>query len=237
MNALVSVERNDIVTDSQIIARALSMKHNKVMHIVDNFLMDYPDLRGNQKLPKTSEWIRLEERHYRGKDFLVAVMNRECFSLLVMRFETKKAREMQRAFNQAFYSMEKALLKAQLNQTNQGWLIARHQAKEARRLETDVIKEFVDYATAQGSAKAHFYYKHITDATYKCLQLVQDKKPKLRETLDAMELSLLVAAEGVAQRSLKHHMATGEHYKVIFELVKDDIEKFANSLFIDRLAA
>jgi hypothetical protein len=157
-------------------------------------------------------------------------MNRECFTLLFMRFETPKARQLQRKFNAAFYEMEKALLKSSANASDSMWLEARTQSKLARREETDVIQKFVEYATAQGSQNAKHYYTHITNASYKCLELIQHKKPKLRDTLDYMQLAHLMAAEGLAARCLEQYMENGEHYKVIYELVKNDLERFAEGL-------
>ena len=235
MNQLVTVEKQSVLTDSQIIARSLGMKHAYVMDVINKFLDDYPDLRVGLPDPKTPEYIRLEQRNYRGRDFTAAVMNKECFTLLFMRFETPKARELQRKFNTAFYEMEKALLREKSNSDDPMWLATRRQSKAIRLGETDVIKQFVEYATAQGSQSAQFYYKHVTMATYKCLQLVEAKKPKIRDTLDCLELAHLMAAEGLAQRSILKHMAAGEHYKAIFELVKQDLEKFAEGLMLPTL--
>jgi phage regulator Rha-like protein len=234
MNSIVTVERGELMTDTQIIAKALDTKHAYVMRVVEQFLEDFPDLRVTQNHPKTLEKIRLEKRHYRGKDFTAAVMNRECFTLLVMRFENSKAREMQRKFNAAFYEMERALLREKANSEDPAWIAARQQAKAIRLSETDVIKDFVEYAKGQGSKGADHYYKHITNATYKCLELLQAKKPKLRETLDILDMAHLMAAEGLAARSLRHYMTAGEHYKAVFELVKHDLERFASGLMLHR---
>ena len=162
-------------------------------------------------------------------------MTRDGFMFLVMGFTGKKAAEFKELFIDQFNQMEKALLKEQSNHSDQMWLASRQQSKMVRLGETDVIKQFVEYATAQGSASAKFYYKHVTMATYKCLQLIQEKKPAIRDTLDALQLANLMSCEGVAQRSMLKHMAAGEHYKVVFELVKQDIEKFAAGLMLPML--
>lgn len=147
MNQLVTVEKQSVLTDTQIIARSLGIKHAYVMDVINKFLDDYPDLRVGQTDPKIPEYIRLEQRNYRGRDFTAAVMNKECFTLLFMRFETPKARELQRKFNTAFYEMEKALLREKSNSDDPMWLATRRQSKAIRLGETDVIKQFVEYAT------------------------------------------------------------------------------------------
>ena len=72
----------------------------------------------------------------------------------------------------------------------------------------------------------------MTNATYKALGLIQHKKPKIRDTLDCMELSQLMVAENVAKQSIRKHMDEGEHYKTVFALVKQDLEDYAKASMI-----
>jgi hypothetical protein len=159
-------------------------------------------------------------------------MNKSAFIMLAMRFETNRAFEWQLRFVEAFEFMERKLLEAQNNKNDALWSTQREQGKLVRLTAMDTVKEFVEYATAQGSENAKFYYKNITNACYRCLQLVQAKKPKLRDTLDTLELYQLMMAEIVAERSIRKHMDAGEHYKAVFSLVKIDLERFAESLMI-----
>ena len=234
MNALVNVVGGKVVTDTQIIAKEFGLKHTRVMDVADRLFGKVAQIKGSTGVPLNFEKQR---RDYRGQPFDVYVLGREAFSLLSMRFESDKALAWQVKFNNAFYSMESAILKEQNNRANLEWATARQQSKIARKEETDIIQRFIDYATAQGSASAKFYYKHVTMACYKCLQLVESRKPKVRDTLDLMELNQLVLAEVVAGRSLMRHMDSGEHYKAIYELVKQDLERFADGLMLPRLAA
>jgi len=119
-----------------------------------------------------------------------------------------------------------------LNKSNSEWLTSREQGKQIRLKETDTIKDFVEYATNQGSKSAKFYYKHYTSATYKALQLLEHKKPKLRETLDLLQLHQLLLAEDLVTKTIKKEMDNQEHYKVIFEKCKIALINFANSLMI-----
>jgi phage regulator Rha-like protein len=235
MKSLVELKNGMMVTDSQIIAKEFSMKHNKVLDVIENMLDDYPDLRGSQATPNAIEYIDFQDRVYRGRCFRAAIMNREFFTLLVGRFETDRARQWQRKFNAAFYEMERRLLQVDANKNDQQWQGIRSQAKLIRRTETDAIQKFVDYATDQGSENAKYYYKHLTNSTYKALGLIQHKQPKIRETLEAMELGWIISAEWVATQSLLKHMLAGEHYKAIFILVKQDIEKFAEGLMLPKI--
>jgi Rha family phage regulatory protein len=227
---LVTTDGKAVLTDSQIIAKALSMKHNDVMRAVYRLLDDRPELRGAIGLPKTEMFIRLEQRNYRGKDFEAAVMDRDAFMFLVMRFETQKAYEMQIAFIKAFKEMERRLLQTEANRKDQSWIASRESGKIGRKDETDVIKEFVEYATAQGSKSAQFYYKHITMATYRALELLVQRKPKLRDTLNCYELAELLLAERLVMVKLKEYMDKGRNYKDIYETVADDLIAYASTI-------
>lgn len=232
MADLVQVHRGEVFCDSQMVAEKFDHRHLYIMGAIRKLIADVEGIKGAKSLPLN--FIETE-REYRGQKFKVYLMDRRAFSLLSMRFQGAKALEWQVRFNDAFYLMERQLLLEQNNKGNAHWVTQREQGKIARKDETDTIKEFVEYATAQGSQNAKFYYKHVTLACYKCLQLIESEKPKLRDTLDIMELNQLALAEHLAEKSLKKHMASGEHYKAIFSLVKADLEKFADSLMIGKV--
>jgi len=225
---LVEVKGSDIFCDSSIVAKKFGFKHAHVVKVIDNLMCDISEIKGNLGLPL----IVKEDRNYRGRDYEAYLMSREFFSLLCMRFKGKKALEWQMKFNAAFYEMESALLKLDENSHDNQWLKVRSQSKQMRLQQTDVIKEFVEYATNQGSKSAKFYYKHYTNATYKALGLIQYKKPKLKDTLDMMELSQLMVAENLAKQSIRKHMSNGEHYKTVFVLVKQDLLALGKTLLI-----
>jgi len=149
-----------------------------------------------------------------------------------MRFKGTKALEWQIKFNNAFYQMERQLIIERTNASNPHWIDNRKQLKIGRVETTDVIKDFVEYATRQGSTKANFYYKHITNATYKALGLMIQKKPKLRDTLTVYEISELLLMERYAKDSIKKYMDLERHYTDIYECVKNDLLSYGTILRI-----
>jgi len=227
---LVLLEKKEVVCDSQLVAKKFGYKHHEVVRTINKLVQDISELRAIGDRPYFKS-ISLE---YRGNEFKAYLMGREFFSLLCMRFKGKKALDWQMKFNIAFYEMENALLKQNENSKDNEWLKVRTQSKQMRLSQTDVIKDFIEYATKQGSKSARFYYKHVTNATYKALGLIQHKKPKLKDTLDCMELSQLMVAENVAKKSIRKHMNNKEHYKDVFLLVKQDLESLSGTLMIDK---
>ncbi|MCK5609520.1 Rha family transcriptional regulator [Candidatus Pacearchaeota archaeon] len=228
---LVEIKKEEIFCDSSIVSRKFGQQHKEVVKRIEKLVIDLKqqDLRGVLNPPKTLK----EDRVYRGREYKAYLMNKEFFSLLVPKFRGKRALAWQLKFNDAFYQMEQRLRIVETNVSDKHWIDTREQGKIARRSETDIIKEFVEYATDQGSTKAQFYYKHITNATYKALGLMAQSKPKLRDTMNIYEISQLMLAEQRAQVSIKKYMDLGRHYRDIYQSVKEDLINFANSLRIE----
>lgn len=226
---LVEVKKNVVFCDSHMVARKFNQKHAEVVKRIKRLESDLEELRVVSNYPKTIT----EDREYRGSKYTSYLMNREFFSLLVMRFKGKKALAWQVKFNDAFYQMEQRLLLADYNASDPEFLKIRDQGKIARLQETDIIKEFVDYATTQGSTKAKFYYKHLTNSCYRALGLLVQSKPKLRDTMDIMELAELQLMEHRAGLLLKEYMGLGRNYKDIYTSVKDDLLIFGAGLRLE----
>jgi len=230
MKLLVELNQNEAFTDSSLVARKFGMRHAKIVEIIKNVLSDYPDLRVLSKDTKTSEKYYTEQRVYRGQDYTAYMMNHQFFSLVAMRFTSKKARQWQRKFNHAFYRLERQVLLAESNKNDPQWITQRNQTKTIRRDITDAIKEFSIYATAQGSRNADRYYPLITNAIYRALGFAQSGSPKIRDTLGAIELVWLTATESRAQDLLRQHMTQDVNYKDIYRLVADELLRFAEPL-------
>jgi len=222
---LVSMINGEPRTSSDLVGKEFGIAHNEVLKKLGGFI-------GEISPVKFSEMFSESSRVVRGREFKTYLMNRDGYMFLVMNISTKKAHEKKLAFIDAFNALEKALLAEYKNKGDSEWVKCRSQSKQIRLAHTDVIKDFVEYATNQGSGNAKFYYKHITNATYSALQLVQHKKPKLRDTLDAMELSQLMVAENKAKQLLNKYMDEGEHYKAIFSLVKNDLEQLGKVILL-----
>ena len=193
---LVEFIKDEIFCDSLTVSKKFGQKHAYTVRTIKKLHEDLNNLRVIPSNPKIIE----EERVYRGTIYNVYLMNREFFTLLSMRFKGIEALEWQVKFNDAFYQMEKRILQNEINGTDKDWIKSRTQLKIGRKEETDVIKKFVEYATDQGSKSAKFYYKHVTNATYKALGLMSQNKPKLRDSMNIYEVSQLILAEREARK-------------------------------------
>lgn len=166
-------------------------------------------------------------------------LTRDGFSFLCMGFTGKEAAKWKEAYINAFNQMEAELLKQQEKRESKiAWEQARLQGKATRRDITDTIKEFVEYAEAQGSKSARMYYPNITKMEYAALEIIEkgSKIPdNFRDTLDRMDLCFLMAAEQVAQLAIGKGMRDGLHYKEIYQLAKQQVQDYADAIRIPRL--
>ena len=219
---LVEIKSGVATTTSNLISEEFNIMHKHILEKIYSFKDEISAVKFNE-MYKEFEHINSRNRAYKSYR-----INRDGYMFLVMNISTKKANDKKLKFIEAFNLMEKTIL----NQQNNEWITTREQGKLIRKNETDVIQEFTNYAKEQGSQSAQFYYKHYTNATYKALQLLENKKPKTRETLDLLQLHQLLLAEDIVTKTIKKEMENKEHYKVIFEKCKIALENFANSLMI-----
>lgn len=224
---MVEVKRGKVYCTSLMFAEKFEMNHKHVLEKIRKLTVECSAMK--------KEFSEEEFTNKRNRKYPMFVMSEKGFMFLVMNSGAKeqnmsKLWEVQIIFIEAFKNMEKLLLKQQTNQNNVEWLKHRELGKTQRLELTDTIKEFVDYATSQGSTSAKRYYGNITKMEYKALNFIQLGKPKLRETLDTLELYQLLLAEDICKRSIKKNMENDCHYKEIYILAKQDVEIFANSL-------
>lgn len=231
MTDLVLLKKENILTESRLVAEKFNKAHAKVVKKIDELKRDVESYKDATFGTLIFNKISTE---YRGQAYEYYEMNQEAFSLLVMGFTGKSALEWKIKFNAEFYRMRNALILEQTHNKDSLWLALRGEGKTIRRWETDVIKEFVDYATAQGSKNAKWYYKIFTTTTYQCLELLENKKPKTRELLDKMQLLELLRAESMARQSILRYMKAEEPYQEIFPMVKKDLEVFAHIVIAER---
>lgn len=236
MDDLVFREKGDNWTTSNLIAANFGKSHKDVLEKIDALLTDLRDLTAEVSTVRFGRKIQFPEKFIeetyindRNREYRRYKLNKPAFTLLLMQFSGKKVIELQRTFNQAFYQMEQHILK----QSNQDFLTARAQGKQARIEVTNSIQQLVDYATKQGSSSAKFYYSTITKETYKALQFLSkgEKLPSdFRNHLDALQLAELFIAETIAAKSIEEGMQKELHYKEIYLIAKNEVIDFAKSM-------
>lgn len=230
---LVEVKNGKVYCTSLSISEEFRITHSHVMEKIKKLTLDIPTVK-----TQFEEGIFVNERN---REYTLFHITRRGYMSLIMNLEAKSKESRillmmkKEMFIDAFEKMEQLLAKEYNNRNNLEWQKSREQGKEVRLELTDTIKNFVDYATSQGSQNSKRYYSNITKMEYKALGLIAEEKPKLRDTLNLLELHQLILAEDLVKRQIEKYMIEKLHYKEIYSLVKQDIEKFADSLNIKQL--
>jgi phage regulator Rha-like protein len=215
-------------TDSRKIATALGVKHAKVIEMIERLFSDYPDLRvlpQNPKKVQFNEVFQQYETEYRGQAFSAYMVNEPAFTLLLPRFETKRAKTAFREFNQSFYQMKANLLQAEANADNLLFQQLRIEGKTVRRNLTDVLKEFAEYSKEQGSKGSAYVYSNTTVSIYKAIDIYATDAPMIRDSLSVDKLQQLEGLEERVAGCIADGMESGMGYKLIKDKVKRTINQ------------
>lgn len=100
------------------------------------------------------------------------------------------------------------------------WLKTRTETKQVRRMETDTIKRFVEYAKSQGSTHAEQYYMNFTKLVQNHLGIDAGSRDKQ----DQKTLLRLKSFETLVDMRLDNLMKTDMPYKDIYSNVRDLIQ-------------
>lgn len=97
------------------------------------------------------------------------------------------------------------------------WLAIRQETKQVRRMETDTIKKFVEYAKEQGSSHADTYYMNFTKLVQSQLGIATGE----RNEQDQKMLMRLKSLETIVDMHIETLMREKMPYKEIYKGVCD----------------
>jgi phage regulator Rha-like protein len=225
MNYQVFIKSSCVLTDSQIIARAVGRKHREVLKVINSIFEDYPQLRGRSTPPKSDESSPVfiqEKRKYRGEEFNAYLLNESAFNLILPRFKTRKALDAFLDLVISFQETKTALIQAEANKDNLLWQEIRTSTKNIRHDFTDAIKDFADYSKHQGSKGYMHLYSNLSKQINKNLGIRSLGSIKSRDSLKHQQLEKIEIVEQRVCEILYEGMSNNKIYK----LIKSDIKKF-----------
>lgn len=141
-------------------------------------------------------------------------INRDGFTFLIMGFTGKDADIWKWKYIKAFNQMEKLIQE----KSTAAYQLSDQAEKATRKTETDIIKEFVEYARAQGSTHADHYYSNYTRLAYKAAGITD------KTTAAGLQLDELSLVEHLIAHTLRTGMAAGRGYKDIYLDCKHRLE-------------
>ena len=211
-------KKDEVYTTSEIIAGFAGIQHHTVTRLIqqyENDLKEFGSLRFEIEVRKREVGATTAKTYH---------LNEEQATLLMTYLKnTAQVRAFKKELVRQFYAMREILWKRQHERQTPAWQTARIEGKKARRLETDAIKLFVEYAKANGSKNAENYYQNFT----KLANQVVGVSPGIRDTGSAAQLLDLLVVEKVIDRAVLHEMAMGTEYHTAFQNVKSKVLQVA----------
>lgn len=214
MYELVELKRNDVFTNSKVIAEGTENQHESVVAIIRKYEKDicefgkleYSDLKsGKRGQPEKIYYLNEEQA-----TFVITLLRN---SKTVVKFKKELVRQ--------FYAMRKFLLDKQSKQ----WNDTRLANKENRLKETDVIKMLVDYAKEQGSTHSDKLYLTYT-------KLAKSIVGGNRDAASVTDLNNLTLVESIILQTIRIDMSMNMPYKDIYKDCKDRLERFADIAYL-----
>lgn len=222
MGDLVTLKNNIPLTTSLIISKQTELEHRSIFRMIkryENDLNEFGVLRFEIAKPKTG----------RPLDFVY--LNEEQTSLLIMYLKnTEKVRVFKKLINKQFHQMRTWILEQKTQKQNQQYIETRNQSKLGRKQETDIIKEFIEYAKDQGSKNADKYYMIISKMENAAFFILKEKFKNVREILNIEQLSKIIISDMIVKQAIIEGMEKQMPYKEIFQLAKKRVVNMSNSL-------
>jgi hypothetical protein len=129
-----------------------------------------------------------------------------------------------------FFQMRKWILEQKTIKENEAYKLQRSKGKVTRLQETDVIKQFIEYAKSQGSTNADRYYAIISKMENQAFFILKAKYPNVREILNMEQLAKIEFADLVVKNAIIKGMDKGIGYKDIYQLAKEGVIQASNAL-------
>lgn len=218
MYDLVELRRDEVFTNSKVIADGTGNQHHAVQQIISKYEDDIKEFGA-----LAFEMRVLKHKNYKGSTReKVYFLNEEqaTFVITLLR-NSKVVVKFKKELVRQFYAMRRFLIEKQ----SKLWSDTRAENKENRLKETDVIKLLEDYARKQGSEHSDKLYMVYT-------KLAKRAVKGDRDNINASDLNNLTLVESIILQTIQIDMSMGMHYKDIFKDCKDRIERFMDIAYL-----
>ena len=215
MTNLVQIVKNDIFTDSLVIAEGTDNKHESVQRRIRDYEKEISSLGklGFEILPmKSGQEMKIYLLNEPQATFLITLLKN---TEIVVNFKLELVKQ--------FYKMRQFILERQTTQ----WIETRKQGKLTRKSETDVIKELVEYAKNQGSKNAEMLYMTYSKLANKMAGI--DK----RDNATINQLNNLSLIENIILHCIRAGIEQEKHYKKIYHDCKARLVMFKDIAYLE----
>ncbi len=210
MNNLVIVKRNDVFTDSLVIAQGTKIAHRRIKDAIrkyENQLKTFGLLGAYQTKSTGGRPEEIYTLNEQQATFLITLLKN---TGSVIAFKAELVKE--------FFLMRQMLFQKQ----TLDWQETRRAGKLTRREETDVISELAEYAKKQGSRNSQKLYMVYSKLANK-IAGVSD-----RELATITQINNLSLIEHIILHVIRTGMQQNKHYKEIYQNSKVRLEQFSD---------
>ncbi len=199
-------------TTSEIIAAGTGINHRHVRDAIRKYQIDleaFGVLGAYQtKTPNNQEG---------GRNATGYILNeQQATFLLTLLKNTPVVVAFKKELVRQFYAMRSLLLE----RASPIWQDVRSLGKEIRRREAEAIKLLADYATAQGSRNAGWYYANLSRLADATVGIVE------RDKAQVVQLTALLLVEQTIAREITAGIEAGAPYWAIYQTIKDRLAAF-----------
>jgi len=216
VNELVTLNRNDIFTNSLVISEGTGIAHRKIKDSIkkNKKAIERFGLLASYQAESTGgrpeEIIRLNEQQ---ATFLITLLKN---TEVVVLFKSELVKQ--------FYEMRKLLLERQSAQ----WLETRYQGKLTRKAETDTIQKLVDYAKEQGSGHPDKLYITYSKLAKRFAGIDS------RDSATISQLNNLSLIENIILHCIESGIIADKFYKEIYKDCKTRLILFQDIAYLEQ---
>lgn len=215
MNDLVYLKKDDVFTDSLVIAEGSGVTHKKLKMTIQKHKKEL------ERFGKLSVPYQTESSGGRPTEYY-ALNEAQATFLITLLKNTPQVVDFKAELVSQFYKMRQFILERQ----STIWKDTREYGKVTRKAETDILKKLVEYAREQGSEHADMYYVTYSRLANKAVGITN------RDEATVQQLNNLSLAENVILRVIDMGIATNKHYKTIYKECKVRLEAIADLAYL-----
>lgn len=215
-NFSLELINSEFRVDSRLLASELNHRHRTIFENIQKYESIFNE---HGLLPVQTEAVNIEDaRGIKYQKF--ALLNEDqCYFLLTLMRNNELVVRKKSQLVKAFRDARNQIVKKD---------IARIEGKQVRHIETDAIRDLINYAKTNGSKNADMYYMTITKMTNAALNIDAGQ----RDNLDARKLDEIKIAETMVKIAISDGLNAGIDYKDIYKLCKDRVSSIAKTLLL-----
>ena len=215
MKDLTVIKNKQAVVCSDDLAKGFELEHRSLRQLIK---------RHEAKLKKYGKVTFQMQPSESGQKQSITYLNEKQALLIMTYTRSNESTDYYRMKLIDDFTKQKELL---IKVFNPDWQNVRKDGKVIYFQKTDIIKNFVEYATKQGSKNAKMYYMNLAKMENNALFFFEQKYPNLREVLTIRQLMQVSTADQIIENCLTDGMTNGMYYKDIYKQARDNVKDFA----------